>query len=211
MPFEKASFPLSAPAPRPDEGAGQRGAGGANAGAPLGSSAPWNPRAGTRLPATRRVLVLGFGVLLALLILSGLSALHALSELQVSNETTLRQFLARNRQLDQIRTAVYLCGTYIRDYLLEPDRVKAEQSRRALIDAHLQIESLLADNGPLSGGADHEMFEALKREIQDYWQTLEPVLSWDLDQRRRQGYRFLRDEVLPGVRVPWASRIRSSP
>ena len=41
------------------------------------------------------------------------------------------------------------------------------------------------------------MFEALKREIQDYWQTLEPVLSWNLDQRRRQGYRFLRDEVFP--------------
>jgi signal transduction histidine kinase len=146
---------------------------------------------------TRSVLALGFGVLLILLILSGFSALHALSELQASNETTLRQFLAKNRQLDEIRTAVYLCGTYIRDYLLEPDRVKAEESRRALIDAHSRIESLLADNGPPSGADDHEMFDALKREMQDYWQTLEPVLSWDLARRRREGYAFLRDEVFP--------------
>lgn len=147
--------------------------------------------------STRRVLLLGFGVLLILLILSGISALHALSELQASNETTLRQFLAKNQQLDEIRTAVYLCGTYIRDYVLEPDQVKAEQSRRALIDAHSRIDSLLADNGPLSGASDYEMFDALKRETQDYWQTLEPALSWNLDQRRREGYRFLRDEVFP--------------
>jgi signal transduction histidine kinase len=142
-------------------------------------------------------LVLGFGVLLILLILSGLSALHALSEMQAANETTLRQFLAKNQQLNEIRAAVYLSGTYIRDYLLETDRVKAEQSRSALIEANSRIESLLADNGPISAAGDHDMFEALKREIQDYWQTLEPVLSWNLDRRRREGYRFLRDEVFP--------------
>jgi signal transduction histidine kinase len=155
------------------------------------------PPSGVRLLTMRGRLVLGFGVLLILLILSGLSALHALSELQAADETTLKQFLAKNQQLDDIRTAVYLSGTYIRDYLLEPDRVKAEQSRKALVDANSRIESLLADNGPLSAAGDREMFEALKREIRDYWQTLDPVLSWSLDQRRRDGYRFLRDEVFP--------------
>jgi signal transduction histidine kinase len=142
-------------------------------------------------------LVLGFGVLLILLILSGLSALHALSEMQQANETTLRQFLDRNQQLDEIRSAVYLSGTYLRDYLLEPDRAKAEESRRELLDANAQIQSLLADNGPLSSAGDHEMFEALKRDIRDYWQTLEPVLSWNMEERRQEGYRFLRDEVFP--------------
>jgi signal transduction histidine kinase len=154
-------------------------------------------RAGARLPTSRRVLTFGFGLLLILLVLSGFSALHALSELQVSNEVTLRQFLAKNRQLDEIRTAVYLCGTYIRDYLLEPDRTKAEESRKALMDASARIESLLADNVQLSGAGDRDNFEALKREIRDYWQTLEPVLSWSAEERRRRGYRFLRDEVFP--------------
>jgi signal transduction histidine kinase len=132
-----------------------------------------------------------------LLLLSGFSALHALSEMRSSNEATLRQFLAKNQQLDEIRTAVYLCGTYIRDYLLEPDRAKAEQSRKALSDAYSRIESLLADNMPLSGAGDRENFEALKREIQDYWQTMEPVLSWSPDERQQKGYSFLRDEVFP--------------
>jgi len=152
---------------------------------------------GVRLLTTRGGLVIGFGVLLILLMLSGLSALHALAKLQNANETTLKLYLAKNQQLDDIRAAVYLSGTYIRDYLLEPDRTKAEQSRRALIDANSRIESLLADNGQLSGAGDREMFDALKREIREYWQTLDPVLSWSLEQRQRDGYRFLRDEVFP--------------
>jgi signal transduction histidine kinase len=153
--------------------------------------------AGVRLLTMRGGLVLGFGVLLILLILSGLSALHALAEVQSANQTSLGQFLAKDQQLDEIRAALYLSGTYLRDYLLEPDRAKAEQSRSELIDAKARIQSLLAENGPLSGASDREMFEALKREIGDYWQTMEPVLSWSMEQRRRQGFRFWDDEVFP--------------
>ena len=162
------------------------------------AASPANPStAGVRLLTTRGGLVLGFGVLLVLLILSGLSALRALSEVQNDNQISLRQFLARNQQLDEIRAAVYLSGTYLRDYLLEPDRAKAEQSRRELIDAKTRIQSLLADDGPISGAGDREMFEALKREMRDYWQTMEPVLSWSPEQRRKEGFRFLDDEVFP--------------
>jgi hypothetical protein len=134
--------------------------------------------AGVRLLTMRGGLVLGFGVLLILLILSGLSALHALAEVQNANQTSLGQFLAKNQQLDEIRAAVYLSGTYLRDYLLEPDRTKAEQSRGELIDAKARIQTLLTDNALLADGDDREMFEALKRELNDYWQTMEPVLSW---------------------------------
>jgi len=142
-------------------------------------------------------LVLGFGVLLILLILSGLSALRALAKVQSANQSSLRQFLSKNQKLDEVQGAVYLSGTYLRDYLLETDRAKAEQSRRELMDANARIQSLLADNGPLSGAGDQEMFATLKRELRDYWQTMEPVLSWTPEQRSKEGYRFLRDEVFP--------------
>jgi signal transduction histidine kinase len=142
-------------------------------------------------------LVLGFGVLLILLILSGLSALRALSEVQNANQSSLRQFLAKNQQLDEVRSAVYLSGTCLRDYLLEPDRTKAELSRAELLDAKSRIQALLDDNGALSGAGNQEMFDALKRELRDYWRTLEPVLSWSPEQRSEEGYRFLRDEVFP--------------
>src|SRR5271157_1715027 len=161
------------------------------------ASSASEPPAAVRLLTMRGGLVLGFGVLLILLILSGLSALRALSEVQNANQVSLRQFLAKNQQLDEIRSAVYLSGTYLRDYLLEPNRAKAEQSRSELLDANARIQSLLADNGSLSGAGDQEMFATLKRELRDYWQTMEPVLSWTPEQRSREGYRFLRDEVFP--------------
>ena len=188
MPFEKASFhPKAAMSPPVNGAAGQaRGYGAGIAVAP----------GGVRLLTMRGGLILGFGVLLILLILSGLSALHALSELQASNETTLQQFLAKNQHGRDSDGGIPLRNLHPR----LPSGVRPRQSgtepegsdRRQFAN-----RILLADNGPLSGPDDREMFEALKREIQDYWQTLAPVLSWNLAQRRREGYGFLRDEVFP--------------
>jgi hypothetical protein len=151
-----------------------------------------------RLHKTRSVLVLGFGVLLTLLVLCGLNALHVISELQTNDQSILRDFLQQQDSLDKIRSAIYLSGTYLRDYLLEPEPEKAERNRTALESARAQVASMLANPQALSGMAGNDnMYEALKREIEDYWQTLDPVLSWKAEQRHRQGYRFLHDEVLP--------------
>lgn len=150
------------------------------------------------LRGTRRVLLVGFGVLLVLLVLCGLNALAVLSRLETSNESILQNFLEEQKRLDQVRSAIYLSGTYLRDYLLEPDPEKAEQSRVALETARAQVSSTLAHPGLLSGSqGNHDLHAALEREIAEYWHTLDPVLSWKAEQRHRQGYRFLHDEVFP--------------
>ncbi|HUI80172.1 MAG TPA: sensor histidine kinase [Bryobacteraceae bacterium] len=149
------------------------------------------------LRKTGAVVLLGFGVLLTLLILCGLNALHVLSELQTSNETILRDFLQEQQRLDKIRSEIYLSGTYLRDYLLEPNPEKAEQNRIALENARAQVESILADPQALAGSGGDEMYHALQREIAEYWNTLDPVLSWKPAQRHNEGYRFLHDEVFP--------------
>ena len=148
--------------------------------------------------ATRRVLLVGFGVLLVLLVLCGLNALAVLSRLETSNENILQNFLEEQKRLDQVRSAIYLSGTYLRDYLLEPDPEKAEQSRAALESARAQVSSTLAHPGLLSRSRGNgDLHTALEREIAEYWHTLDPVLSWKAEQRHRQGYRFLHDEVFP--------------
>jgi len=155
-------------------------------------------QAGRDLLKTRSVLLLGFGAILVLLVLSGVNALHLLSGLQTQNESILREFLQQQQDLDKIRSAIYLSGTNVRDYLLEPDPDRAEQNRVALENARAQVASLLADPHSLSGLAGNQaLYGALKREIEEYWHTLGPVLSWNAAQRHRHGYRFLHDEVLP--------------
>ncbi|MBZ5623172.1 MAG: sensor histidine kinase [Acidobacteriia bacterium] len=146
---------------------------------------------------TRAVLAFGFGVLLILLVLSGVNAVSVLSKLQSSDESTLREFLNGARQLDDIRTAVYLSGTYVRDYLLEPDLERAEQSRMALSGMRFKIEAMLSDPGAFPRLPDQRMYQSLRQELREYWEALDPVLRWTTVQRRREGYRFLRDVVLP--------------
>jgi signal transduction histidine kinase len=150
-----------------------------------------------RLLTTRMALAIGFGVLLTLLFLSGIDAVHVISQLQSSNESILEGFLGRQMKLDQLRSAIYLSGTYVRDYLLEPDPAKAEQSRIDLADTRGQIQKMVSLTAPEPDPMGQEMHTALQRVIQEYWQTLDPVLTWDAQRRHAEGFRFLHDEVLP--------------
>ncbi len=152
--------------------------------------------AARRLATTKIALAMGFGLLLSLLVLSGLNAIRVISRLESSNEDILKEFLDREARLNQLRSAIYLSGTYVRDYLLEPDPGKAEQSRQALADTRQEIASLM---GVLAAepGAALAPWGDLRGEIAEYWRALDPVLSWDAQERHQQGYRFLHDEVLP--------------
>jgi signal transduction histidine kinase len=154
-------------------------------------------RTARRLLSTRTALALGFGVLLILLALSGVNSVQALAKLQSNNEATVREFLGRAQKLEGIRSSVYLSGTYVRDYLLEPDPIRADQSRMALLNSRQQIQSMLSAEDALPRLPDPGLSESLRIQIRDYWRALEPVVGWSAEQRRKEGYAFLRDEILP--------------
>ena len=67
------------------------------------------------------MLAAGFGGLLLLLAFAGFDNVARLRQIQHRNDAIRESFLARTRLLDQIRSNLYLSGTYVRDCLLEPD------------------------------------------------------------------------------------------
>jgi len=142
-------------------------------------------------------LALGFGVLLTLLVLCGINAVSVISQLQSNNENILQEFLGWETRLDELRSAIYLSVTYVRDYLLEPDPARAEQSRLALVEARRQIQSMISLTSTEPDAVGQSMYQALRREVQEYSRTLDPVLTWNAQQRHKEGYRFLHDDVLP--------------
>src|SRR5260370_35183787 len=73
------------------------------------------------LSSSRLALFAGFGGLLAIIALSGFDALRVLRQFQRQDEQIPRQFLFRNRVLNNIRSEVYLSGAYVRDYLFDPN------------------------------------------------------------------------------------------
>ena len=99
--------------------------------------------------------------------------------------------------MNDIRSDVYVSGTYVRDYLLDPDPERADAYRASLEKVHHHMESALASYGLEVPDPESQHFAALRSELADYWKILAPISHWDRSERQRSGYAFLRDEVFP--------------
>ena len=147
--------------------------------------------------SSRLALLVGFGSLLIIMALSGSDALRVFSLFRQQDDQIRRQFLFRNRVLNNIRSEVYLSGTYVRDYLLDPDPGRANRFGGNLADVRSQMESDLASYSNQLEAVESQHYRELRVELTQYWATLEPVIQWDAAKRRAEGYAFLRDEVFP--------------
>lgn len=162
---------------------------------PLGSDQIASERAFLR--GSRLALVVGFGGLLSIMALAGIDALRVLQEFRRSGDQIRRRYLSQNHVLNEIRSDLHLSGTYVRDYLLDPDPDRAETYRVSLEDVHKQMESALESYGRQVASVEVEHYAALRTELTNYWKILTPISHWDGAERRRSGYAFLRDEVFP--------------
>jgi signal transduction histidine kinase len=146
---------------------------------------------------TRAALLAGFGGLLILMAFAGFDAVSILTQIQNRNERIRNDFVDRNRILEEIRSDLYLSGTYIRDYLLDPDARAAEMHRVGLEQTHRQMDAAIERYEKFLPSREAAAFAGLKQELRDYWRLLDPALRWNPEQRRERGYPFVRDEVLP--------------
>src|SRR5580658_6803083 len=81
---------------------------------------------------TRLVLLVGFGGLLALMAVGGFDAIQVLRQIQTRNVQIRQSFLSRDRALEHIRSSLYLSGTVVRDYLLDPEPAAAAEQLQHL-------------------------------------------------------------------------------
>lgn len=146
---------------------------------------------------SRLVLIVGFGGLLLLMTFAGLDMLGNLAGIQTSNDNIRDDFVQRTRVLERIRGDLYVSGTYVRDYLLEPAAGNAEGHRDSLRETRQDMDDALTQYRKLLTPQEAQAFQRLNRELGNYWQLLDPVFHWDADKRQRDGFRFLSDEVFP--------------
>ena len=146
---------------------------------------------------SRWVLVAGFGGLLLLMTFAGADMLGTLGGIQSSNDNIREDFLLRTHVLERIRTDLYVSGTYVRDYLLEPESGKAEGHRYSLVETKKDMDMALDEYRRLLTVQESRTFQRLTQELGNYWNVLEPVFHWSAEKRMRDGFPFLRDEVFP--------------
>lgn len=128
---------------------------------------------------------------------AGVDSLFVLREMQDRNDAIRREFLSRTRILNRIRSDVYLSGTFVRDYLLEPEARKADLYRAKLAQPQQDMNEALTSYRALAGDRENSPYQALATEAGAYWNILAPVMAGRSEPRPTEGYIFLRDEVYP--------------
>jgi signal transduction histidine kinase len=151
----------------------------------------------SRLFDARLVLLVGLGGLLALMALGGIYSARSLREIRLRNEAIRHSYLARNRSLNQIRSDLFVSGTYVRDYLLDPDQESAAGNRKNLAAVRSELDNLLADYKGTVRPDQKATWTALEQGLAQYWPALDPLWDWDQETRRSLGYEYLRAEVMP--------------
>ncbi len=153
--------------------------------------------ASARVPRQTRLLLLGgFGGLLLLMLLLGSSAVSFLRQVQVRQEQIRQEYIARDRTLEQLRSAIYLSGTNVRDFLLDradpPSPLHETQYQSALRD----IEANLKDAATALPEADAALRD-VRAGLEDYLAQTNPVFTWTAAQRAALSYDFTEKLLLP--------------
>src|SRR5215468_1163517 len=136
--------------------------------------------------STRLALIAGFGGLLVIITLAGIYTLRVLGQIRANDDQIRSEFLFRNHVLNNIRSDLYLSGTYVRDYLLEPDTQRAESYRATLEQVRTEMDVALESYGNKIEGEEGKHYAALKIELARYWDVLQPVLQMNPTQRQQK-------------------------
>jgi signal transduction histidine kinase len=146
------------------------------------------------------VAALALAGLLVLVFVSVLTASQRAQEIY----TQVEQLNAHHREVDTklrgLRSDVHLSSIFIRDYLLDVERSRAPEYRQRLAefrrDNMATLEELRSLARASAGGQDASM-SSLQTNLEEYWQTFEPLFDWSTSEKITESSRFLRREVLP--------------
>src|ERR1035441_9386726 len=143
------------------------------------------------LPRGAVVLSAGFGGLILFILAAAIGTMVLLERVR-ADDTRIRQaFLGRLRTLEQIRSEIYLSGTDMRDYLLSPGIAGGDRPRAGILELQTQTAAALDTYARSLDPAEQDAFQALRSEIDAWWQTLQTAFKWTPKEREKLRYTFL--------------------
>jgi signal transduction histidine kinase len=151
-------------------------------------------------PATRAgwpLLAFAFGALLTLLVIAAWMIERKSNAIYEEMRRIQSEHQRREAPLRKLRSDASTLAILIRDYLLDPTYFSAEQQGTQLLEVHASMrESLKLVERDL-GPEDKQTVLALRREVEDYGESVQQVLRWTPAERLRYGTTFLRRRVIP--------------
>jgi signal transduction histidine kinase len=145
------------------------------------------------------VAALGLVSLLALVVVSVLTASRRVEEIY----STLDRLSAHHREVDaklrRLRSDVHLSGIFVRDYLLDTSRERAPEYRQRLAQfRQTNLTTLDALIGLASSrGENTGRIRSLQEKLEEYWRAFDPIIDWTIGEKISRSASFLRTEVIP--------------
>jgi hypothetical protein len=143
------------------------------------------------------ILVLGFGGLLLLMAVAEVSSLLLLNTLRQNDAQLQARFLVRNRTLEQIRSNIYVSGTFVRDSLLAPEITGARAQLAAVDGLRRDITAALSSYAQSLEPDEIAPFHSLQAEIDAYWKVLDRTFAWSPEERNKYRYAFFYEQLVP--------------
>jgi signal transduction histidine kinase len=142
------------------------------------------------------VAALGLGGLLLLIVVSMTASSRKAQEIY----TQLDQLNAHHQNVDatlrRLRSDVNLSGIFVRDYLLDVARERAPEYREQIAKFRQSNETTLAELVVVDE-PQVEKIRSLEAQLDEYWQTFEPLFDWTISEKIFRSANFLRQEVVP--------------
>jgi signal transduction histidine kinase len=145
---------------------------------------------------TKVLLWTGFGGLLLLMLVLGSSAVSFLYQVELRQERIRQELVAQDRSLEQLRSGIFLTGTYVRNFLLDRAQPPSPVHKAQFEEVRRQIENSLAECARQVPAADPAL-QSARRAIGDYLNETASVFSWTTEERAARSYAFMEQELLP--------------
>jgi signal transduction histidine kinase len=143
------------------------------------------------------ILALGFGIIVALIAFTGLSALRGAKRIFGDISTLHSRYQESERILNEIRNDLARSGLLVRDFLLDPSGLTPDLYRDQLLGIRRAVPGQLDELRSLIGTLDPDKLSSLQLELDGYWNALDPIFEWTPQQKRALSSIFLTRQVLP--------------
>lgn len=150
----------------------------------------------------RRLLLISFSWLLALLICAGVDALLAVRRLDRASQEVSRRFTARTQALAVIIVSVRIYDDKIERFLLQ-DQLQDSAPDPADVTRQIAAARAAVLSFPPDRDSDEQiLLLAMQEQLQEGESSCIAVLAWRADLRRQRAYQFIGQQL-----IPWRTRI----
>jgi signal transduction histidine kinase len=145
----------------------------------------------------RRVLLIGLGVVLALLLALGVYAARSLSSVNRAGMLTTREYFQQSERLERVHLLLSFAAGAVRDYLLDSDSLALPGHREQARRSWAQAIKAIGDYRAVASLERRPLTDRLDAEILGYWAVASRSLEMTGRQRSEAGVNLLIGQLVP--------------